>query len=140
MSVEDFFQKIKKNHYSKLNPPLDKKQVILLQKELNDNELAALPESLMRILYVSNGISCNSSRVFGVSWDEPLNDLVSQNIGFNADKESLIAGASEMDLLVYKPQKKTYQILDRDDMEVLEEYGEDDLLKAVSVFLKISNE
>lgn len=138
--TEQFIEQLKKDRYSRINQPLDTKQAILLQKELNDNEFATIPDSFMQILHVSNGISCNSSVVLGSFEQDPLKDIVSQNIRFDTDKNTLLLGISEMDLFVYKPQNKVYQIIDREDMEVLDEYDEDKLLKALSAFLKISYE
>ena len=138
--TEQFLARIKKSRYSRLNSPVDTKQSILLQKELNDNEFAPIPESFMQVLHASNGISYDSSVILGTFTHEPLQDIVSQNIRFGTDENTLILGLSEMDFFVYKPKKKTYQIVDRDDFEVLSEYPEEDVLKAIEAFLRVSNE
>ena len=138
--TEQFLEQIRKYRYSRLNSPVDTKQAILLQRELNDNGFAAIPDGFMQILHLSNGISCNSAVILGTFTNDPLKDIVSQNMRFETDKDNLLLGISEMDLFVYKPQEKVYQILDRDDAAVLEEYAEDKLLKALAVFLKISDE
>ena len=140
IKTEHFIEQLKKNRYSRINTPLDTKQAILLQKELNDNEFATIPDSFMQILHTSNGISCDSAVILGTYTNDPLKDIVSQNIRFDTDKNTLLLGISEMDLLVYKPQEKIYQIVDRDDADVLDEYDEGNLLKALSAFLKISYE
>ena len=138
--IEKFLEQLKKNRYSQLNPSIDAKQAILLQRELNDNGFSKIPENFLQLLHTANGMSCDSAVVLGTFSDDPLRDIVSQNIRFETNKDTLILGLSEMDLFVYKPQKKVYQILDRDDAAVLEEYAENDLLKALSVFLKMRNE
>ena len=134
----DFIEKLKENRFASLADPLPVKDIIYMQTDLLANGLPAVPTSFLDILHEANGISYMNADIFGIFPQEDyIKDIVAENLRLDADENILVLGASEMDFLVYKPQKKVYQILDRDDLEVLEEYEEKNVLKAVKAFLKI---
>ena len=101
----------KKDRYSRINQPLDTKHAILLQRELNDNEFATIPDSFMQILHISNGMSCNSSVILGTFAQDPLKDIVSQNIRFDTDKNTLLLGNFLIDAKITKDEFILLKIL-----------------------------
>ncbi len=135
------FEYLHKSRFAKISQPLATKDLILLQKHLAEQGFSQLPESFINILHISNGISYNTGDILGAfPQTSAIKDLLSENIRLSHDGNILILGKSEMDFFIYNSEKKVYQIVDRDDMEVLNEYEDKEVEQAICAFLKVGYE
>jgi len=134
----NFLQILQSNRFVVLSEPLDVKNIILLQKKLSTEGLPIVPKSFLDVLHFSNGIAFDTSYILGIFPDNAaIRDIYEENIRLGADKSTLLLGLSDFDFFVYKPQIEKYQILDRNDLSVLEEYSEENIFNAIINFLKI---
>jgi len=118
--------------------PLDVKDLILLQKNFAKNNYPMLPLSFLHFLQHANGVSSGESVILGInaSSDE-LPDIVAYNQMFNETSDQVIIGYDDFDFLVYNHTAQKYQLIDREDNVVVEEYAENDLEKALTSVLHI---
>ena len=121
-------------HGLELNP-LD---VIDTQKSLIENKIIPIPNSFINFLEKFNGINYHGGEIFGI---RPPKRLAGDILEVNLKQERLLKsnylflGVDEFDYLVYNKEKNLYQIIDKVDLEVLEEYA--DVVKAISYILKV---
>lgn len=108
------------------------------QRMLVDNKIIPIPNSFINFLEVYNGINYKGGEIFGI---KPPSNLSGDILDINIKQERLIKsnylilGVDDFDYLVYNQKKSLYQIIDKSDLEVLEEYSE--VEKAISYILKV---
>ncbi len=99
--------------------------LIFAQKALTKFGIGAMPADFVKILHHVNSLNLEGCRLFGVI-PEPLNfmDIVNVNVVQKLPDagDKIILGDNEFDSLVYVHSKQCYQIIDKSDNEVLEEY------------------
>ena len=113
-------------------------QIIRCQKQLKQNNIAPVPDEYLQLLRFSNGLRGNGSLLAGIYPENPeLPDLLRLNLRVRHPlcRDLIILGVNEMDYLDYNHKWQVYQIIDKDDFEVLEEYHE--LTAALNDILKI---
>ena len=113
-------------------------QIIRCQKQLKQNNIAPVPDEYLQLLRFSNGLRGNGSLLAGIYPENPeLPDLLRLNLRVRHPlcRDLIILGVNEMDYLGYNHKWQVYQIIDKDDFEVLEEYHE--LTAALNDILKI---
>ena len=136
--MRNFLQILQNYRFGTLADPLDVKYIILMQKKLTAEGLPIVPESFLKVLHLSNGITFNDAYILVIFPNISSNrDIFEDNIRLHADGSTLLLGLSGFDFFVYKPEVKKYQILDRDDLSVLEEFSEENVFDAIIDFLKI---
>ena len=141
MRAQELLDDLKHSRFASLNEPLDTKEIILLQKELVKNKVAMIPSSFLPLLHISNGFSYNTADVYGIfPKRKKIKDFLSENIRLQADKDIVVLGCSDEYFFAYDLPEKKYVLLDRDDMQVLEEYPDEKVLEAVADFLNICDE
>ena len=97
-----------------------------------------VPDEYLQLLRFSNGLRGNGSLLAGIYPENPeLPDLLRLNLRVRHPlcRDLIILGVNEMDYLGYNHKWQVYQIIDKDDFEVLEEYHE--LTAALNDILKI---
>lgn len=115
--------------------PLD---IAETQRGLVDNKIIPMPNSYVNFLEHINGINYNGGEIFGV---KPPRNLAGDVLDINLRQERfpksnfLVLGVDEFDYLVYNQEQILYQIIDKSDLEVLEEYP--DVENAIWHILKI---
>ena len=122
----------------RLGAPVDTKNIILCQKELIKNQIAQVPDSFLQILHRYNAISYDCANIYGIAPQGKIFfDSVKTNIlsPMEDKKNTVILGADEFDYMAYNTPRGLYQIIDKEDMEVLEEYT--DIEQALYHILKI---
>ena len=125
----------------KLGTPVDTKNIILCQKNLASYHFPTIPNSFIQILHKFNSVSSDGAHIFGIyPHNNNFNDILTHNLNHNKINHTLLLGFDEFDYLGYNELSKNYQIIDKDDGEVLEEYPEQELELAISYILKIINE
>lgn len=108
------------------------------QRILVDNKISPIPNSFLNFLEHFNGIAYNGGEIFGV---RPPNNLAGDIVDINLEQEVfikskyIILGIDDFDYLVFNNEKSLYQIVDKTDLEVLEEYSE--VERAISYILKV---
>ncbi len=139
--MNNLFNIMSKQQLIKLGSPVKAKDIILCQKQLLSNRFPTIPDSFLKILHTFNAASFNGSHIFGISPENQyLTDIFKANISHNRNPNILLLGCDEFDYLGYNQLSKSYQIIDKEDAEVLEEYPERELELALTYILKIIDE
>lgn len=110
--------------------PLESEALIVAQKVLHNIGLDFIPPTYVAFLKHHNGIKANGSFLFGATVDDEL-DIIDQNEQLQRPEKTILLGCNGFDLLGYNYEKKVYQIIDREDFEIIESYAEDDLEAAL---------
>ena len=119
----------------KKQAPLAVKDVIEAQKDLVKAGLCFLPEALIELLKIHNGIKGEDGAVLGINPKDDTLDIVRFNKAHNTSKHKVIIGYDDFAFLVYDEAKKKYLLLDRSDGLELDDFLENELTSAVSSVL-----
>lgn len=136
--MQNFINKINQIFGIITDSSLTPAQIIRCQKQLKQNNIAPVPDEYLQLLRFSNGLHGNGSLLAGIYPENPeLPDLLRLNLRVRHPlcRDLIILGVNEMDYLGYNHKWQVYQIIDKDDFEVLEEYHE--LTAALNDILKI---
>ena len=136
--MQNFINKINQIFGIITDSSLPPAQIIRCQKQLKQNNIAPVPDEYLQLLRFSNGLRGNGSLLAGIYPENPeLPDLLRLNLRVRHPlcRDLIILGVNEMDYLGYNHKWQVYQIIDKDDFEVLEEYHE--LTAALNDILKI---
>ena len=129
--MQNFINKINQISGIVTDSSLTPAQIIRCQKQLKQNNIAPVPDEYLQLLRFS-------SLLAGIYPENPeLPDLLRLNLRVRHPlcRDLIILGVNEMDYLDYNHKWQVYQIIDKDDFEVLEEYHE--LTAALNDILKI---
>ena len=116
-------------------------EIIFAQRALTRFHIAPLPAGYISFLKDCNSVAAEGSSLFGIlPAPENPRDIVNANIAWRLPGAAfqIILGENEFDLLIYNHRAGCYQIIDKEDLEVLEEYSE--LEKAICNILKIGHD
>lgn len=105
---------------------------------LNQGNIAAIPQDYIHFLHFCNGLNYQDTWLCGIFTEHTqVNDICRLNLQTHhpLHQDIIFLGFDEFDLLAYNHKWKCYQIIDKDDFEVLEEYQ--DLKEALNYILKI---
>ena len=136
--MQNFINKINQISGIVTDSSLTPAQIISCQKQLKQNNIAPVPDEYLQLLRFSNGLRGNGSLLAGIYPENPeFPDLLRLNLRVRHPlcRDLIILGVNEMDYLGYNHKWQVYQIIDKDDFEVLEEYHE--LTAALNDILKI---
>ena len=136
--MQNFINKINQISGIVTDSSLTSAQIIRSQKQLKQNNIAPVPDEYLQLLRFSNGLRGNGSLLAGIYPENPeFPDLLRLNLRVRHPlcRDLIILGVNEMDYLGYNHKWQVYQIIDKDDFEVLEEYHE--LRAALNDILKI---
>lgn len=133
--MQKFIQSLKKRKIFK-GEELDSESLIVAQKLLVNMHLDFLPHSYTEFLKKYNGIKADGAYLFGATVDDDL-DIIDKNEQMRRPKNCILLGYNEFDLLVYNFKKRFYQILDREDFTVMDEYAESELGYALSEIFSV---
>lgn len=136
--MQNFINKINQISGIVTDSSLTPAQIIRCQKQLKQNNIAPVPDEYPQLLRFSNGLRGNGSLLAGIYPENPeFPDLLRLNLRVRHPlcRDLIILGVNEMDYLGYNHKWQVYQIIDKDDFEVLEEYHE--LTAALNDILKI---
>lgn len=125
--MQEIIKKIQITPNTGLGKPVDSRKIILCQKELMKNQIAPIPNPFLELLHTYNAISYDGAEIFGISPNEKffLDILKANQMSPFTDKTKFVVlGCDEFDYMVYNTTNSTYQIIDKEDLEVLEEYTE----------------
>lgn len=136
--MKSILNKIQSTPNAILGKPVDTTKIILCQKELAQNNVAPIPTQFLELLHNFNGVSYDGAQVFGIfPIEKTFQDIVKVNLisPFQDKSKRIVLGRDEFDYMTYNTQTSTYQIIDKEDLEVLEEYT--DIEQALYYILKI---
>lgn len=135
MNISDRIQIIKKP-----NSSLSSILISNLQQHLKQNKMALLPTEFVSFLHLYNGINFNGGVICGIYDYGNLQDISTLNhfVKHPLHKDLSFLGYDDFDYLAYNQKYNVYQIIDKSDLEVLEEYS--DFSSAVQHILKINDE
>lgn len=106
--------------------PLISEALIVAQKVFFNYGMAGIPASYADFLKQYNGIKSGGAYLFGATVDDDL-DIIDKNLQMSKPENTLLLGYNDFDLLVFDYTTKSYQIVDRLDFAVLENYTEDEI-------------
>ena len=115
---------------------LESEALIVAQKILVNNGMDFIPHSYSSFLKVYNGIKRDGAYLFGATIDDDL-DIVDKNKDMMKPENSLLLGYNEFDLLIFNYAIKKYQIVDREDFDIIDEYNEDEISYALGQIFNV---
>ena len=133
--MQKFINSLKKRKLFK-GEDLDSESLIVAQKLLVNMHLDFLPHSYIEFLKSFNGVKTNGSYLFGATVDDDL-DIIDKNEQMKRPKNCILLGYNEFDILVFNFKKHLYQVIDREDFTVIDEYDEQDAKYALSQILSV---
>ena len=110
---------------------LDSESLIVAQKLLVNMHLDFLPHSYVEFMKQYNGIKSDGAYLFGATVDDDL-DIIDMNEKMRRPKNCILLGYNEFDILVFNFKKHLYQIIDREDFAIIDEYNENEAGYALS--------
>lgn len=136
--MDSFLIKIKNTPYCFCEEPLQQIDILQYQRDLMQNKLPMLPQSFVNFLHFANGISYNGADVWAIFPKQNyFKDIKKENLSlkFERKNELLFLGINDFDYLAYNQAENLYQIIDKDDWEVLSQSS--DLSEMLSQILRI---
>ena len=133
--MQKFINSLKKRRVFK-GEDLDSESLIVAQKLLVNMHLDFLPHSYIDFLKNFNGVKSDGAYLFGATVDDDL-DIIDKNEQMKRPKNCILLGYNEFDTLVFNFKKHLYQIIDREDFTVIDEYAEQDIGYALSQILSV---
>jgi len=136
--MQKLLSKIAEKGLARKNTPPQQSEIIECQKELRLNRIAPIPEDYLVFLHHTNGLSCNDAWLAGIyPHDTQVPDIcrLNRQVHHPLSRDLIILGADDFDYLGFNHKWQVYQIIDKDDLEVLEEYQ--NLEQALNYILKI---
>ena len=118
--------------------PLSKAELEQANQILHQYNIVAIPQEYLKFLNFSNGLNHQDAWLCGIfSEHKQINDICRFNIQLDhpLSQDIIFLGFNEFDLLGYNQRWHVYQIIDKDDFEVLEEYQ--DMEQALNYILKM---
>ena len=115
---------------------LEPEALIVAQKVLFGMGLEGIPQSYADFLKSYNGVKANGAYLFGATVDNEL-DIIDGNEQIFKPENTLLLGYNDFDLLVFDVKNKQYQIVDREDMEVLDSYPESEMDYALAQIFNV---
>jgi len=96
-------------------------------EKMKMNHLSFYPNEFLNFLKEVNGVRYDGASIFGISNVDIdiIEDIVDRNVELSHLQDTgCFLGENEFDYLFYNKELKEYQIVDKMDMEVLENYSE----------------
>ena len=134
-------ENIQKNQIDiKTNSTITLTDILQFQQILHQSRYACLPQEFINFLYAHNGINNNRNIICGIKHHPQSDDILTlnQQIKHPLHKDLIFLGFDEFDYLAYNQKHQIYQIIDKADLEVIEEYQ--DFASALQYILKIEDE
>lgn len=136
--MDNFIEIIKNTPYCVCEEPLKQIDFLQYQRELVKNNLPMLPQDFINLLHFANGISYDGAEVWAIfPLKDCFKDIKKENLGmkFEIQGNLLILGINDFDYLAYNKTENLYQIIDRQDWDVLAQST--DLSEMLSQILRI---
>lgn len=115
---------------------LESEALIVAQKVLCNMGLDMIPRSYVDFLRIYNGAKHNGAYLFGATVEDDM-DIIDKNEQMDKPENTILLGYNEFDLLCYNFRLKQYQIVDRNDFEIMNEYSEDEIDEALNAIFNV---
>lgn len=119
-------------------PPLNSGDISSFMQQLKENNIASIPQDYLKLLQQYNGLNYNGGWLAGIHpRHNQFIDLCRLNIQVRhpLSQDTIILGVNDFDYMAFNHKWQVYQIIDKDDLEVLEEYQQ--IEPALNYILKI---
>ncbi len=136
--MKNFIAQIAARNDIEKQPALTPSNLINCQKQLQQNNIAPIPQAYLELLHFCNGLYVDGAWLAGIYPDTPQAldiYLLNLQVKHPLSRDIIILGADDFDYLAFNHKWQIYQIIDKDDLEVLEEYQQ--LEQVLNYFLKI---
>ena len=120
------FEKFLQNRTFEQGEALEAEALIVAQIILVNSGADFIPKSYVEFLRRYNGFKSDRVYFFGATVDDDL-DIVDRNEDTPKPKNSIVLGYNDTDLLCFDFTEKKYQIADRDTLQIVETFAENDL-------------
>lgn len=138
-NLSAFLELIKNTPAARRGKPLQNEQLLRCRQILHQQQIALPPQAFIELLKNFNGLLLEDAVIFGIL-PEPgsFAELVAGNlrIAHPLRSDLIFLGGDGFDLLAWHQKYEVYQIIDKQDFEVLEEYEE--FIPALNHILKIT--
>jgi len=104
---------------------LEPEALIIAQKILVNAGMDFIPHSYVNFLKNYNGIKAGGAYLFGATVDDEL-DIVDKNMEMQKPEKTILLGYNDFDLLVYNYEKNKYEVVDREDFQVIDSYDDEE--------------
>lgn len=128
--MKSFMEYIKQQKFFQ-GEKLEPEALIIAQKILHNMGLDFIPPSYVSFLKHYNGIKFDGAYLFGATVDDDL-DIVDKNAQIKKPHNTILLGYNDFDLLCYNFLLKQYQIVDRNDFEILDTFSDEEYEYALS--------
>ena len=128
--MSQFINELKEKNFCQ-GEKLETEALLIAQKVLHNMGLDFIPQSYVNFLKSYNGLKFDGSYLFGATVDDDL-DIIDKNEEMSKPQQTILLGYNDFDLLCFNYALKQYQIVDRTDFQVLENYTEDERDYALS--------
>ena len=131
---------IRKNKGTKTELPLQKKDVIAAQKELNKDGYFSLPVEFIRFLEKCNGVEGVDSAILGIPpvQNQAL-DLMAFNKVKNTPQGMIILGYDDFCFLVFDNHQEQYALISHDLQTTLETFEKEEWEDALLSIIHFDN-
>ena len=136
--MKSLLQRLETQIASRLQEPLSPLLVNQTKQALKQHHIADIPQDYLNFLRSYNGLHYQDAWLCGIfAKHDCINDILDLNIRISHPlaQDTILLGFDEFDFLGYSQKWNIYQIIDKDDFEVLEEYQ--DLEQALNYILKM---
>lgn len=139
--MQQFIENLINSPLYQQEEPLPEKDVITAQKELVRDGFPFLPLDFVAFLQKVNGVSGVDSAILGIppTANEQL-DILAFNMIFNQTADMVILGYDDFNFLVYNHSLNIYQLIDREDNIVVEEFKQNELKYALNSILHVNDD
>ena len=124
------FENFLQNRTYKQGENLESEALIVAQKILVNSGADFIPKSYIELLKKYNGLKTDNICFFGATIDDDM-DIVDRNEDTLHPENTIVLGYSDDTLLCFAYKLKKYQIIDRDTLQAMDNFEEDDLDSAL---------
>ncbi len=135
--IEDLLESLESEDDVILMHPVTSQSLSATQGFLLKKKAARLPDDYIEFLHLSNGLIYRNIYFYGTSEveEERMPDMITANEDFISEYDSkhlVLVGNDRHNLFVYNSETKMYEIVEKEDLEVVEEF--EDLEDMMSEF------
>ncbi len=140
--IEDLIESLENDEDVILMHPVNSQSLSAAQSFLMKSEMPKLPDDYVDFLHITNGLVYRGVIFYGTSAveEEKMPDMVSANQEFMENYESrdlVVIGNDRHTLFVYNRETDMYEIVDKEDLDLIDEFEE--FIDLISEFFEGDN-
>ncbi len=125
--IEELIENLENDEDAVLMHPVTSQSLASTQGSLIKNGGNKLPDDYIEFLHITNGLIFRRNFFYGTNAieEERLPDIVSANNDFSEEYEAdeyLVIGNDRYSFFVYNLETKMYEVVEKEDLEMIEEF------------------